>query len=125
MFILYFIAGLVAPTVYMIYNGYRKDVFISLNQFRRDERLNVIVKDLCIVFPDLKRYQIYPTHNSTCCVNKSIIYINTTSSDDNLIIDKVLHEYAHILNKDFYGHDNKFYDILKSLYIDLNKHPIK
>lgn len=121
MYILYFISGLVLPTLCMIYSGYRKDMFASLFYYKSDEKLNCIVKDLRIVFPGLSNYKIYPTSNPTYCVNKRVMYINTNDSDEQLIIEKILHEYAHIINIDFYGHDEKFYQILSNLYIDLNK----
>ena len=96
-------------------------LFLHGPKNKSNERLTVITNLLCNIFPNLSNYEIYYTTGKTCCINKKIIYINSTGDSYNIVIEKILHEYAHILNRDSYEHDDKFWDIFSNLILYLNK----
>jgi len=112
----YFILGMISTALAKYtYTSYYKQYPIY-NQILQQQ-----VELLSKTFPDLKRHTIVSSTKETMCVDKSIIYINTIGCTSNEIIDRILHEYAHVLNKDSWGHDDNFYKVLDKLYVDLKK----
>jgi hypothetical protein len=85
----------------------------------KDRKLEKVLQDIKKSIPGISKVKVVSSLGRTQCVNKKIIYINTIGNTEIEIIEKVLHEYAHVLNANSRQHCNHFwliYNDLLSLY---------
>jgi hypothetical protein len=85
----------------------------------KDRKLEKVLQDIKKSIPGISKVKVVSTLGRTQCVDKKIIYINTIGNTESEIIEKVLHEYAHVLNSHSRQHCDHFWliynDLLSSL----------
>lgn len=85
----------------------------------KDRKLERVLQNINKTVPGISNVKVVSTLGRTQCVDKKIIYINTIGNTEIEIIEKVLHEYAHVLNSHSRQHCDHFwfiYNDLLSLY---------
>ena len=93
----------------------------------KDKRLEDVLLNIKESVPGISKITIISTLGRTQCVDKKVIYINTLGCSDSEIIEKVLHEYAHILNINSVQHCDHFWNIyndLMHLYLKSTRHKL-
>lgn len=84
-------------------------------------RLQKAVAYLWQVFPDLKNVRVISYYTTTCINKHTICICITPQMTDTELLDCILHEYAHVLNKSSYGHGPEYLEIYYQLVLNLRE----
>lgn len=92
---------------------------IKEHHLQDDPKLHQLKEMLTPLHPVIKDLKLYKGEKSYT-INKEKIYLCLKDKDDkyysnNMLIYVLLHELAHLLNKDDIGHTEKFYEIFEDL----------
>lgn len=102
-----------------------KICFSSYEAYTNDPILKELQRQLAILDPEFKSIDINEG-NKSYTINKKKVYICLKDEegryyDRNMLVYVILHELAHVKNKNDIGHTSKFYSIFNDLLIKAEK----